>query len=138
MVNKVILVGNLGQDPELRYTPNGDAVCNFSVATSESYKDKNGEWQSKTEWHNIVVWRKLGEICGNILKKGSTVYLEGKIQTRKWEDREGSTRYTTEIVCYEMKKLDKEQKERSHEETIKSAQKTFEEPAFNPDDEIPF
>ncbi len=97
-VNKVILVGCLGKDPELKFTPSGQAVCNFSLATSESFKDKNGEKQSKTEWHNIVIWGKPAEIANQYLKKGSQVYLEGKITTRSWDDKEGNKKYTTEIV----------------------------------------
>lgn len=97
-VNKVILVGGLGKDPELKFTPSGQAVCNFSLATSESFKDKNGEKQSKTEWHNIVIWGKLAEIANQYLKKGSQVYLEGKITTRSWDDKDGNKKYTTEIV----------------------------------------
>jgi len=104
-LNKAIIIGNLGKDPETRFMPNGDAVCNFSIATTESYKDKNGDKQEKTEWHNITIYRKLAEIAGQYLKKGSQVYLEGKITTRKWQDKEGNDRYTTEIVCDEMKML---------------------------------
>jgi len=106
-VNKVILVGNLGQDPEVRYMPNGGAVCNITVATSESWKDKNtGENQEKTEWHRVVMFRRLAEIAGEYLKKGSKVYLEGKLQTRKWQDQQGQDRYTTEIVADNMQMLD--------------------------------
>ena len=102
-INKVILIGNLGNDPEVRYTPSGDAVANFSIATSEEWKDKNsGEKKERTEWHRIVAWRRLGEICGEYLSKGSKVYIEGRLQTRKWEDRDGNSRYTTEIVAREM------------------------------------
>ncbi|MDX1530658.1 MAG: single-stranded DNA-binding protein, partial [Rhodothermales bacterium] len=104
-VNKVILVGNLGQDPELRYTGSGTAVCNMRLATNESYKDSNGELVEKTEWHNVVAWARLAEICGEYLKKGSQVYFEGSLQTRQWEDREGQTRYTTEIKAREMMML---------------------------------
>jgi single-strand DNA-binding protein len=104
-VNLVILIGNLGKDPETRYLPNGDAVCNFSIATTETYKDKNGDKQEKTEWHNITCYRRLGEIAGQYLKKGKPVYIEGKIQTRKWQDKEGNDRYTTEIIADEMKML---------------------------------
>ena len=96
-VNKVILVGRLGQDPELRYTPSGTAVCNLSLATSEFYQDRNGERQERTEWHRIVVWGKIGESCSKFLKKGRQVYLEGRLQTRSWEDKTGQKRYTTEI-----------------------------------------
>lgn len=106
-VNKVILVGNLGRDPEVRYSPNGGAVANITVATSDSWKDKNtGEQQEKTEWHRVVFFRRLAEIAGEYLKKGSKVYIEGKLQTRKWQDKDGNDRYTTEIVANEMQMLD--------------------------------
>ena len=96
-VNKAILVGNLGRDPELRHTPNGQAVVNFTLATSENWTDKNGERQERTEWHRIVVWGKTAEMCNQYLSKGRTVYIEGRIQTREWEDKDGNKRYTTEI-----------------------------------------
>lgn len=98
-VNKVILVGRLGKDPELRYTPQQIPVCNFSLATGERRKDANGNWVEHTEWHNIVVFNKTAENCANFLKKGREVYLEGKIQTKKWQDKEGRDRYTTEIIA---------------------------------------
>jgi single-strand DNA-binding protein len=105
-VNKVILVGNLGKDPEIRYMPNGNAVANLTLATSESWKDKQtGDQQEKTEWHRIVMFRRLAEIAGEYLKKGSQVYIEGKLQTRKWQDNSGNDRYTTEIVANEMQML---------------------------------
>jgi single-strand DNA-binding protein len=104
-VNKVILVGRLGKDPETRYMTNGEAVTNVTLATSENWKDKNGEKQEKTEWHNLVFYRRLAEIAGEYLKKGSQIYVEGKIQTRKWQDKEGKDRYTTEIVVNEMQML---------------------------------
>ena len=105
-VNKVILVGNLGADPETRYMPTGDAVCNIRVATTESWKDKqSGEKKEITEWHRVVFYRKLAEIAGQYLKKGSQVYLEGRIRTRKWTDKEGQERYTTEIEANEMQML---------------------------------
>lgn len=105
-VNKVIIVGNLGADPETRYMPNGDAVCNIRVATTESWKDKqSGEKKEITEWHRVVFYRKLAEIAGQYLKKGSQVYLEGRIRTRKWTDKEGQERYTTEIEANEMQML---------------------------------
>ena len=98
-INKVILVGNLGQDPEIRYMPNGNAVANISVATSETWKDKQtGESKDKTEWHRVVIFGKLAEIAGEYLKKGSQVYIEGQLQTRKWQDQSGIDHYTTEIV----------------------------------------
>ncbi|MGB0620630.1 MAG: single-stranded DNA-binding protein [Myxococcota bacterium] len=96
-VNKAILVGNLGRDPELRHTPNGQAVVNFTLATSESWTDKSGERQERTEWHRIVVWGRQAEMCNQYLSKGRTVYVEGRIQTREWEDKDGNKRYTTEI-----------------------------------------
>jgi single-strand DNA-binding protein len=105
-VNKVILVGNLGADPETRYMTNGDAVCNIRLATTESWKDKaSGEKKEITEWHRVVFYRKLAEIAGQYLKKGSQVYLEGRIRTRKWTDKEGQERYTTEIEATEMQML---------------------------------
>lgn len=105
-VNKVILIGNLGRDPEMKYTQSGTAVANFSIATTETWKDKEtGEKKEQTEWHKIVAWRRLGEICGEYLKKGSLVYIEGALQTRKWEDKEGNARYTTEVVAHKMQML---------------------------------
>ena len=105
-INKVIIVGNLGQDPEVKYMPSGGAVCNITVATSESWNDKStGEKQERTEWHRIVFYRKLAEIAGEYLRKGSQVYVEGKLQTRKWQDQSGADRYTTEIVANEMQML---------------------------------
>ena len=106
-VNKVILIGNLGQDPEVKYMPSGGAVTNVTVATSESWKDKaTGEQKENTEWHRVVFFRRLAEIAGEYLKKGSKVYIEGKLQTRKWQDQSGNDRYTTEIVANEMQMLD--------------------------------
>ena len=105
-INKVILVGNLGRDPEVRYSANGQAVATVSLATSESWKDKNtGEKQEKTEWHRVVFFARLGEIAGEYLKKGSQIYVEGRLQTRKWQDKDGNDRYTTEIVAGEMQML---------------------------------
>ncbi len=104
MINKVILVGRLGRDPELRYTPSGTAVANFSMATDERWSS-NGETQSRTEWHNIVVWSKLAEICNQYLTKGRLVFIEGRLQTRDWEDKDGNKRRTTEIVATDMKML---------------------------------
>jgi len=106
-INKVILVGNVGQDPEIRHTPQGAAIANLSVATSESWKDKDtGEQKEKTEWHRVVAFRRLAEIIGEYVNKGSKVYIEGKLQTRKWQDQQGQDRYTTEIVASEMQMLD--------------------------------
>lgn len=106
-VNKVILIGNLGQDPEVKYMPNGNAVANITVATSESWKDKNtGEQVDKTEWHRVVFFRRLAEIVGEYLKKGSKIYVEGKLQTRKWQDKNGTDHWTTEVIASEMQMLD--------------------------------
>lgn len=136
-VNKVILVGRLGKDPELKYTQGGDAVANFSVATDETWT-RDGEKQQRTEWHNIVAWKKLAEICGQYLKKGQQVYLEGKLQTRKWEN-EGTTHYKTEIVLNNMVMLGK--KEDSDGESRGSSKKQTREPGDDlgiTDDDIPF
>lgn len=106
-INKVILIGNLGKDPEVRYMPSGSAVTNITLATSESWKDKqSGERQEKTEWHNVVFFNRLAEIAGEYLKKGAKVYVEGSLRTRKWQDKNGQDRYTTEIVANEMQMLD--------------------------------
>jgi len=157
-VNKVILVGRLGKDPELRYTPSGTAVVTFSMATTENYKDRDGQKQEKTEWHNIVAWRQLAEICGKFLHKGKQVYIEGKIQTRSYDDRDGNKRYITEIVVDQMQMLGSKDEgqqggggyggqQDSTAPSQSGGQKKsgggsgrddFEEPAFNPDDEIPF
>ncbi|MDT0582228.1 single-stranded DNA-binding protein [Brumicola blandensis] len=104
-VNKVILVGNLGNDPEVRYMPNGNAVANLSIATSESWKDQQGQLQERTEWHKVTMYRRLAEVAGEYLKKGSQIYLEGKLQTRKWQDQQGNDRYTTEVICDQMQML---------------------------------
>lgn len=104
-VNKVIILGNLGADPELRYTNSGTAVANFRIATNDRWTDKAGESQERTEWHSIVAWSKLGEICGKYLKKGRPVYIEGRLQTRSWEDQAGNKRYTTEIIAQNMQML---------------------------------
>lgn len=104
MINKAILIGNLGADPEVRYTQSGAAIANFNIATTETWT-KDGKKEEKTEWHRIVAFARLGEICGEYLSKGSRVYIEGRIQTRQWEDKDGNKRYTTEIVAREMKML---------------------------------
>lgn len=104
-VNKVILVGNLGKDPELRNTTSGTSVCEFSIATGESWKGKDGQMQERTEWHRIVVWGKLGENCAKFLSKGRQVFVEGRLQTRSWEDKDGNKRYTTEIVARDVQFL---------------------------------
>ncbi len=178
-VNKVILVGNLGKDPELRYTPSGAAVATFSLATTNPFKDREGNKQ--TEWHNIVAWRQLAEICGKFLHKGKQVYIEGRIQTRSYDDRDGNKRYITEIVADQMQMLGSRDDQggaggygggqqadnygggqpqgggQDYNQSPQPAPKTqgnghgggqpqggqkaggeFNEPAFNPDDEIPF
>lgn len=104
-VNKVIVVGNLGNDPEVRYMPNGNAVANLSIATSESWKDQQGQQQERTEWHRVTMYRRLAEIAGEYLKKGSQVFIEGKLQTRKWQDQKGDDRYTTEIIADNMQMM---------------------------------
>lgn len=131
-INKAILVGHLGKDPELRYTPTGTPVCTFSLATSERYKDREGQQQEKTEWHNIVAWRGLAEICGKYLTKGKQIYLEGKITSRSYDDRDGVKRYITEIIADQMQML-------GGKTTEKTTQAPPEEPpVFSEDDEIPF
>ena len=104
-INKVIIIGNLGRDPETRYMPDGGAITNISVATTDKWKDKNGEMQEKTEWHRVAFFGKLAEIAGEYLKKGSQVYVEGRLQTRKWQDKDGADKYTTEIVANQMQML---------------------------------
>uniref|UniRef100_UPI004055EB16 single-stranded DNA-binding protein n=1 Tax=Candidatus Electrothrix sp. TaxID=2170559 RepID=UPI004055EB16 len=105
MLNKAMIIGHLGADPELRYTQSGLAVANFSVATSRRWKDKEGQQQEQTEWHRIVVWDRRGEICNQYLHKGSKVYVEGRLQTRKWQDQNGNDRYTTEIIAFDVQFL---------------------------------
>jgi len=131
-VNKVILVGNLGKDPEVKHLDNGVAVANFSLATTENYKNKEGEKVSQTEWHNIVLWRGLAEVAEKYLKKGSSVYIEGKIKTRKWEDKDGNTRYNTEILADNMTMLGG--KKDSQENPINPSQETASDKA----DDLPF
>lgn len=106
-LNKVMLIGRLGKDPELRFTPNGQAVCKFSVATSEKWKDKDGELKSRTDWHNVVVWGRRAEACGEHLKKGAQIYVEGKLSTNSWEDKDGVKRYKTEITAHAVTFLSK-------------------------------
>ena len=136
-VNKVIIIGRLGADPEVRYTPSGSAVANFSVATSEQWTDKSGEKQERTEWHRIVAWGRTGEICGEYLHKGKQVYVEGRLQTRSWEDRDGNKRYTTEIVAQTVQMLGspsgREQQASSPEDRFSG-----DEPVSIPEDDIPF
>ena len=134
MVNLVILVGRLGKDPEIRYTQDGAAVCNFSIATSETRKDRNGEKKQMTEWHKIVAFRKLAEICNQFLQKGSLIYLEGSIHTRTWEDKDGNKRSTTEIRMDVMKMLGNT---RSAGNSKTDSQGNGEAP-WSPEDNVPF
>jgi single-strand DNA-binding protein len=146
-INKAILIGNLGADPEVRYMQDGTAVASFNIATSEAWKDKaSGEKREKTEWHRIVAFRRLGEICGEYLSKGKQVYIEGRIQTRQWEDKEGIKRYTTEIVASQMQMLgSKDDSYANNRGTGFRRDETAQDqsapgPGFpgEPDDDIPF
>lgn len=115
MINKCTFIGRLGADPEMRHTQTGTPVCNFRIACTDRFKDRNGEWQEKTEWVPIVAWARLAEICGEYLHKGSRVYIEGKFTTRSWDDRDGNTRYQTEVVAREMKILDRKKDNQQHD-----------------------
>lgn len=140
-LNKVMLIGRLGGDPELRYTPDGTAVAKFSIATSDEWKDKNtGEKKERTEWHRVVAWRKLGEICGEYLAKGKQVYVEGRIQTRSWEDKDGNKRYTTEIVASDIQFLGTKDSNVSGESYINQQKSNMSAPPGSEtmDDDIPF
>jgi single-strand DNA-binding protein len=146
-VNKVTLIGNLGRDPETRYTPDGLAVSNITVATAESWKDRQtGQQQERTEWHRVVMYARLGEIASEYLRKGSKVYIEGKIRTNKWQDKSGNDRYTTEIIANEMQMLDSKGGSSEGYSKPQQAQKTNQAPqqqsaptgADNFDDDIPF
>jgi single-strand DNA-binding protein len=140
-LNKVMLIGNLGKDPEVRYTGAGTAVASFSLATSEKFKNKNGELEERTEWHNITLWARLAEIAGEYLSKGKTVYIEGRLQTRKWQDRDGRDRYTTEIVGEKMQMLSGKGEGGGRPAAGRPEGQEappYEEPVFNPDDDIPF
>jgi len=131
-MNKVIIIGRVGKDPELKYTPSGAAVCNLSVATTDRYKDKQGEKQETTEWHNVTAWQKLAEICGKYLAKGSKVMIEGKIQTRNYDDRDGNKKYITEIIASNMEMLGDKKETKPQQEQQPAA------PPFDPDDDISF
>lgn len=137
MVNKVILIGRLGADPEVRYTQDGTMVTNFRIATDEQWKDKNGEKVQRTEWHRIITFRKLAEICGNYLAKGRLVYIEGRLQTRSWDDRDGNKRYTTEIIASNMQMLERKGEEFDQPEGLKNGGSTFQESEI-PEDDVPF
>ena len=139
MVNKVILIGRLGADPEVRYTPDGTMVVNFRIATDEIRKDKNGERLQKTEWHRIVTFGKLAEICGNYLAKGKLVFIEGRLQTSTWDDKDGNKRSMTEIVAANMKMLDgKGQTTRGQEAVMDEPAPTYGMGEPLPDDDVPF
>ncbi|MSM39270.1 MAG: single-stranded DNA-binding protein [Geobacter sp.] len=143
-LNKVMLIGNLGKDPEVRYTTSGQAVASFSIATSEKFKNRNGEMEERTEWHNVVLWGRQAEIAGEYLAKGRTVFIEGRLQTRKWQDKEGRDRYTTEIVGDRMQMLGGKGEGGSgrpaggRQGGEYNSAPAYDEPAFNPDDDIPF
>ena len=135
-VNKVLIIGNLGSDPEIKYTKAGDPVANLSIATSESWKDKNsGDLQEKVEWHRVVMFSRLAEIAEQYLKKGSKVFVEGKLQTRKWQDQEGKDRYTTEVVAKEMTLLDSRSTSQAQENSPKVES---EKPKDDFEEDIPF
>ena len=134
-VNKVILVGNLGRDPEIRYTQQGTAVANFSLATTNRFKNRSGEMEERTEWHRVVAWDKLAEICGQYLAKGRQVYIEGRLQTRDWEDKDGNKRSTTEVVAQTMQMLGRREGQPGGGGSTPSSS----EPSGDvPEDEIPF
>lgn len=140
-LNKVILIGNLGQDPDVRYTPSGAAVANFSIATTEKWKDKqSGNLEEKTEWHRVVVWGKLAELCKEYLAKGRSVYLEGRLQTRAWDDKDGNKRYTTEVVAQTVQFLDRKGSGPAASSGGGSSPASDESgpPPFDADDDIPF
>ncbi|MCL2760374.1 MAG: single-stranded DNA-binding protein [Desulfuromonadales bacterium] len=140
-LNKVLLIGNLGKDPEVRYTTSGQAVASFSIATTERFKNRNGEMEERTEWHNIVLWGRQAEIAKEYLAKGRSVFIEGRLQTRKWQDKDGRDRYTTEIVGDKMQFVGSRGDNSGRPSGSRdSGEPTaeYEEPAFNPDDDIPF
>jgi single-strand DNA-binding protein len=137
MLNKIMIIGRLGRDPELRYTNSGTPVASFSVATDERWADSDGNRQTRTEWHNVVAWSKLGEICGKYLKKGRLVYIEGRVQTREWDDRDGNKRRTTEIIASNMQMLES----RAEAETSSQGRPSEESKSMEigiTDDDIPF
>ena len=136
MVNKVILIGNLGKDPEVRYSQAGAAIASFNVATPETWKKQDGTKEELTEWHRIVAFGRLGEICGEYLSKGSKVFIEGRLQTRKWEDKDGNTKYTTEIVAREMKMLSPRGSSGDSSQSQQYNDQPFPEPVMG--DDVPF
>lgn len=145
-LNKVMLIGNLGKDPEVRFTASGQAVASFSIATSEKFKNRSGDMEERTEWHNIVLWGRLAEIAKEYLAKGRTVFIEGRLQTRKWQDRDGKDRWSTEVVGDRMQLLGgrgdggagRQAAPRSGDEGFNNSPEPYDNPSFNPDDDIPF
>ena len=137
MVNKAMLIGRLGKDPEVRYTPDGTMVTNFNLATDEQWKDKNGEKVQKTEWHRIVTFGKLAEICGNYLVKGKLIFVEGRIQTRSWEDKDGVKRFTTEIIASNMQMLDSKAQSKTNDSSLETSSVSSNN-AGTPTDDVPF
>lgn len=144
-INKVIIIGNLGRDPEVRYGSDGNAITNITIATTDTWKDKGGDKQERTEWHRVVFFNRLAEIAGEYLKKGSSVYVEGRLQTRKWQDKEGIERYTTEVVAHEMKMLggrrdddDDQPKREQRSSGAKGGAKGKQTPPDDWEDDIPF
>lgn len=133
-LNKVMLIGRLGKDPEVRFTGSGSAVASFSVATTERTKNKSGEWEDKTEWHNVVIWGRLAEIAGEYLRKGSLAYFEGRMSTRKWVEKNDVTKYTTEVIADKMQMLTP----KAGGEAADNDATRDEKPPINPDDDIPF
>lgn len=143
MVNKVILMGNLGKNPEVRFSQVGAAICSFNMATTETFKNVSGEKEERTEWHKIVCFGRLGEICGEYLQKGSKIYLEGRIQTRSWEDKDGNKKYTTEIVGHEMKMLSPKNGNGNHDQQHQAAPQNHQEDVLSPEpvfdnNDVPF
>ncbi len=138
MVNKALLIGRLGADPEVRYTPDGTMVANFRLATDLQWKDKNGEKIQRTEWHRIVAYGKLAEICSNYLSKGKLIFIEGRIQTRSWEDKDGVKRSTTEIVASNMQMLDSKGQTRSQDTDADDHAPTYSGLEQTPEDDVPF
>lgn len=137
-VNKVILIGNIGQDPELRYTSAGIAVATFTLATNESWKDQDGNTQERTQWHNLIAWRKLAEICGEYLKKGSRIYVEGRLQYRNYDDKNGIKRYVTEIIVDQMMMLDSKSSSQADNTSMLSNAQATEESSTDKLDDLPF
>jgi len=138
MVNKVILIGNLGKDPEVRYSQAGAAIASFNVATTETWKKQDGSKEELTEWHRIVAFGRLGEVCGEYLTKGSKVFIEGRLQTRKWQDKDGNDKYTTEIVAREMKMLSPRNGSEDGGQSQGYDNQSFPEPGMGMGDDVPF